>query len=85
MKWISGINFGAKHKTRTHSAILLKLKLLLRPQGQIIDVKCEKSQKISHFEFFSAIIELVRELLISNMHNKNKVKLLMKNVQNRNK
>ena len=23
---------------------LLKLKLLLRPQGQIIDVKCEKSQ-----------------------------------------
>ena len=42
-----------------------------RPQGQIIDVKCEKSQLIGHFEnFFSAIIELVREHVISNMHNK---------------
>ena len=29
---------------------LLKLKLLMRPQGQIIDVKCEKSQQIGHFE-----------------------------------
>ena len=40
------------------------------PQGQIISVKCDKSQEISHFKFFSAIIELVQELLISNMHNK---------------
>ena len=32
---------------------------LSRPQGQIIDVKCETSQQIVHFEFFSAIIELV--------------------------
>ena len=46
-----------------------KLFKLSRPQGQIIDVKCEKSQKIGHFFFFSAIIELVQELLISNMHN----------------
>ena len=36
-----------------------------RPQGQIIDVKCEKC---GHF-FFLAIIELVQELHISNMHN----------------
>ena len=35
-----------------------KLFKLSRPQGQIIDVKCEKSH------------ELVRELVISNMHNK---------------
>ena len=28
-------------------------KLLSRPQGQIIDVKCEKSQKIGHFDFFN--------------------------------
>ena len=47
-----------------------KLFKLSRPQGQIIDVKCEKSQKIGHFFFFSAIIELVREVVISNMHNK---------------
>ena len=47
-----------------------KLFNLSRPQGQIIDVKCEKSQSIGHFFFFSAIIELVRELVISNMHNK---------------
>ena len=47
-----------------------KLFKLSRPQGQIIDVKCGKSQKNGHFEFFSAIIELVQELLISNMHNK---------------
>ena len=32
-------------------------------EGQIIDVK------ISHFDFFSAIIELVRELHICSMHN----------------
>ena len=43
---------------------------LSRPQGQIIDVKCEKSQQIGHFDFFSAIIELVLELDISNMYNK---------------
>ena len=47
-----------------------KLSKLSRPQGQIIDVKCKKSQLIGHFEFFSAIIELVQELLICNMHNK---------------
>ena len=47
-----------------------KLFKLSRPQGQIIGVKCEKSQLISHFEFFSFIIELVQELLISHMHNK---------------
>ena len=41
--------------------------MLSRPQGQIIDVKCEKSQEIGHF--FPAIIELVRELVTSNMHN----------------
>ena len=46
-----------------------KLFKLSRPQGQIIDVKCEKSQLIGHFFFFT-IIELVRELVISNMHNK---------------
>ena len=40
------------------------------PQGQIIDVKFDKSQLISHFDFFSAIIELVWELVIFNMHNK---------------
>ena len=42
---------------------------LSRQQGQIIDVKCEKSQQICHFEFFSAIFELIRELLICNLHN----------------
>ena len=46
---------------------LLNLKSLLRPQGQIIDVKCKKSAILI---FFPAIIELVRELLISNMHKK---------------
>ena len=44
--------------------------MLSRPQGQIFYIKCEKSQLNSHFEFFSAIIELVRELFIINMHNK---------------
>ena len=47
-----------------------KLFKLSRPQGQIIDVKWEKSQEIGHFFFFSAIIELVQELLISNKHTK---------------
>ena len=47
-----------------------KLLMLSRQQGQIIDVKCEKTQKIGHFDFFSAIVELVQELHISNMHNK---------------
>ena len=72
--------------------------MLSCPQGQIIDGKCEKSQLIGHFDFFAAVIELVRELLISNMHNKfkqrymnnfssfraHKVKLLMYNAKNRN-
>ena len=31
---------------------LIKLKLLLRPQGQIIDVKCEKLQQIGRLKFF---------------------------------
>ena len=39
---------------------------LSRSQGEIIDVKCEKSAIL----IFLAIIELVRELVISNMHNK---------------
>ena len=43
---------------------------LSHPQDQIIDVKGEKSQSVGHFDFFSAIIEFVRELVISNMHNK---------------
>ena len=47
---------------------LLNLKLL-RPQGQIIDLKCEKSQLIGFF-FSLANIELVRELVTSNMHDK---------------
>ena len=42
----------------------------MRPQGHVIDVKCKKSQLIGPFEFFSAVIEFVGELLISNMHNK---------------
>ena len=47
-----------------------KLFKLSRPQGQIIDVKSEKSHQIGHFEIFSAIIELAQELLISSMHHK---------------
>ena len=48
-----------------------KLFKLSRPQGQIIDVKCEKIAINRPFLiFFSAIMELVQELLISNMHNK---------------
>ena len=39
-------------------------------QSQIIHVKCKKSQLFRHFDFFQAIIELIWELLISNMHNK---------------
>ena len=47
-----------------------KLFNLLRPQGQIIDENVENLNKSAIFFFFSAIIELVRELVISNMHNK---------------
>ena len=47
-----------------------KLFKLSRPQGQIIDVKGEKSQKSAILNFFSAIIELVREVVNSNMQNK---------------
>ena len=43
---------------------------LSRAQGQIIDVKCEKSQLIGHLKKISAIIEPIRELVICNMHNK---------------
>ena len=39
---------------------------LSRPQGEIIDGKCEKSQKSGHFNFFSAI-ELVQELVTSHI------------------
>ena len=47
------------------------MKTLLRPQGQIIDVKMRKMTVNRSFcEFFSAIIEIVRELVISNMHNR---------------
>ena len=49
---------------------LLNLKLS-RPQGQIIYVKCKKIAINQLFNFFfSAIIELVKELVISNMHNR---------------
>ena len=42
-------------------------KPLTRTQGQIIDVKCEKSAILNSF---SAIIELVWELVICNRHSK---------------
>ena len=42
-----------------------------RPQGKIIDIKCEKSQEIGNFELFSAFSELFRELVMSNMQNYN--------------
>ena len=35
-----------------------KLFKLSRPQGQIIDVKCEKSQKIDHFFFLRPLLNL---------------------------
>ena len=44
--------------------------MLSRSQGQIIDVKCKNLNKIGHFDFFPAIIEIVRELVTSNKHNK---------------
>ena len=48
-----------------------KLFKLSRPQGQILDVKMRKNRnKSAILIFFSAIIELVQELFISNMHNK---------------
>ena len=47
-----------------------KLFKLSRPQGQIIDVNEKNHNKSAIFFFFSAIIELVQELLISNIHNK---------------
>ena len=50
--------------------ILVKMLKLSRLQGQIIDVKWENRNKSAILNFFSAIIELVQELLISNMHNK---------------
>ena len=50
---------------------LLNLKSLLRPQCQIIDVKNAKNDnKSAIFNFFPVIIELVPELVISNMHSK---------------
>ena len=47
-----------------------KLFKLSRPQGQIIDLNEKNRNKSAIFFFFSAIIELVQELLISNIHNK---------------
>ena len=49
-----------------------KLFKLSCPQGQIIDLKGRKIviSRLVILTFFSAIIELVRELVISNMHNK---------------
>ena len=47
-----------------------KLFKLSRRQGQIIDVKGENRNKSAIVNFFSAIIELVREVVISNMQNK---------------
>ena len=49
--------------------LLLSLKLLLRPQGQTIDVKCKNRNKSSILIFVQPYIELFRELVISNMHN----------------
>ena len=40
---------------------LLNLKLLLWPQGQIIDIKCENRTKSAILNFISANIEFVRE------------------------
>ena len=42
--------------------------MLLRPKGQII--KMREIAINRHFDSFSAIIELVRQLVISKMHNK---------------
>ena len=44
--------------------------MLSRQQGQIIDVKWENHNKSATLIFFSAITELVRELVICNMHDK---------------
>ena len=50
--------------------IFEKLFKLLRPQIQILAIKCKKSQLIGHYEFFSSHYRTCRELLITNMHNK---------------
>ena len=47
-----------------------KLFRLSRPQGQIIDINAKNQNKSAILKKFSAIIELVQELLISNMHNR---------------
>ena len=47
-----------------------KLFKLSCPQGQIIIVNAKNLNKSSILNFFSATIEHVQELLISNMHNK---------------
>ena len=47
-----------------------KLFMLSRPQGRIIDVKFKNRTKSAILNFFAANIELVGELLTSNMHNK---------------
>ena len=48
----------------------MKMLKLSRLQGQIIDENEKNRNKSAILNFFSAIIELVQELLISNMHNK---------------
>ena len=47
-----------------------KLVKLSRPQGQIIDIKCENRNKSAILNFVLAIIKRVRELVIWKMHNK---------------
>ena len=44
--------------------------MLSSPEGQINEVKFEKSQSVDHLKKISAIIKLIWELLISNMHYK---------------
>ena len=44
------------NKSLSSNILLPLLNLLLHPQGQIIDVKCEKSQKNSHLKKISVII-----------------------------
>ena len=55
------LDYFNRNKQNSYAALKL-----LRRQGQIIDVKCKNRILI----FFPAIIEVVREMLISNMHNK---------------
>ena len=51
---------------------------LLRPQSWIFDANAKNRNKLAILNFFSAIIELVREILIINKHNKFGKKKLFK-------